>query len=602
MKEEYSHHITVPCCPFTEIVDSCGTLCSICGQCNDCNQCNQCLECNNYIIPENNNNSFIQNKTQIKEINEQSQSKMAQNNLKNYKLQLFNKDKEIKNYAKQLEQQNKKLEALDNSLKIKDRQISDLQNTIKELNLNLENQKKEIDDNNELIDKYKYQIETHIHTSEQNQNIYDNNYNSMNNKLEENKSKINELEKLNNKLNTDINQLQKEIYSKNEIIENNNLLNTKLSNENKNLPLINKKLIEYENKIKLLNDDNINLKKYNLDLINENNKLNQKLNQLLKDNNQKENNSNIEIYNVNSKLNKLAADFQVTSDELQKIKLEKDMLIQEREKFCNFVNNKLNDLNKFIIDAFNAVDTNKFYEQLNNNKYMSKIKYSPNVNDIQFELIENSISEMKKNILKNISNIRERNDKYINSFNNISRDRDILESHNSEMLNELNIYKQNQNEIENKNKEIALNYENLKDSYTKLYNDYHVFTNSNAKYVNDMQSFFIELIEIIKNTLGEKIIDSNEKPLKEILNIYISRLINEYKLLIKKIEENEKKDEITYQKIMELGSLLEESQKVVKQYEEENRRLKQEIERLNYRYNLLKASIDTVEYKIKNES
>ena len=40
------------------------------------------------------------------------------------------------------------------------------------------------------------------------------------------------------------------------------------------------------------------------------------------------------------------------------------MLIQEREKFCNFVNNKLNDLNKFIIDAFNAMDTNKFYEQL----------------------------------------------------------------------------------------------------------------------------------------------------------------------------------------------------------------------------------------------
>jgi predicted RNase H-like nuclease (RuvC/YqgF family) len=35
--------------------------------------------------------------------------------------------------------------------------------------------------------------------------------------------------------------------------------------------------------------------------------------------------------------------------------------------------------------------------------------------------------------------------------------------------------------------------------------------------------------------------------------------------------------------------------------EEENQELKQEIERLNYRYNLLKASIDTVEYKIQNE-
>ena len=34
----------------------------------------------------------------------------------------------------------------------------------------------------------------------------------------------------------------------------------------------------------------------------------------------------------------------------------------------------------------------------------------------------------------------------------------------------------------------------------------------------------------------------------------------------------------------------------------ENRQLKQEIEIIKYRYNLLKASIDTVEYKIKTES
>ena len=51
-----------------------------------------------------------------------------------------------------------------------------------------------------------------------------------------------------------------------------------------------------------------------------------------------------------------------------------------------------------------------------------------------------------------------------------------------------------------------------------------------------------------------------------------------------------------------MGNLLEDSQKIGKDYEAENRRLKQEIERLNYRYNLLKASIETVEYKIKTES
>ena len=170
------------------------------------------------------------------------------------------------------------------------------------------------------------------------------------------------------------------------------------------------------------------------------------------------------------------------------------------------------------------------------------------------------------------------------------------------MINELNIYRQNQNEMENKNKEIALNYEKLRDSYTKLYNDYNVFTNSNTKYVKDMQGYLLELIETIKKVLGDKFICNEEKPLNEVLKDCINKLINEYKLMITKFEGNQKKDDITFRKIMELGNLVEESQKIVKEYEEENRRLKQEIERLNYRYNLLKASIETVENKIQNES
>ena len=102
--------------------------------------------------------------------------------------------------------------------------------------------------------------------------------------------------------------------------------------------------------------------------------------------------------------------------------------------------------------------------------------------------------------------------------------------------------------------------------------------------------------------MGDKNIFNKEKALNEILKDCIDKLVAEYKLMIKKIEENEKKDEITYKKVIELGNLLEESQRIGKDFEAENRRLKQEIERLKYRYNLLKASIDTVEYKIKTES
>ena len=591
--------VPLPCCSCTEIIDSYPLFCNLCGHCLECSQCPECYKHN-----KNRKETYFQNNStpNMDQFQDKEKEKTSQNNLNNYKLQLFNKDKTIMKYTKQIEEQNKKLDVLDNSLKIKDKQISQLENTIKELNLNIENQKKEIYNNNEIIDKYKFEIENQIQTSEQNQTIYDNNFNDMNNKLEENKSKINELEQINSKLNTDINQLQKEIYSKNEIIENNNLLNTKLSNENKNLSIVNKKIIEYENNIKTLQEENINLKKYNLDLINENKNINKKLNQLLKEINQKENKFDIELYNINSKLNKVAQDFQITSDDLEKCRLEKESLIQEQETFSKFVNNKLNDINEFIIHAFNTMDINKLSEELNNKRYMPNKNYGSISNDIKFELVENSISEMKKNILKFIINIREKNDKYINEFNNITRDKDILESHNCEIENELNVYKQNQNEIENKNKEITLNYEKLRDSYKKLYNDYNVFTNSNTKYANEMQNFLLELIEKIKNVLGEENIICEEKAVDELLKDCITKLINEYKIMIKKVEQNGQKDEITYKKIIELGNLLEESQKIVKEYEIENRRLKQEIERLNYRYNLLKASIDTIEYKIKMES
>ena len=186
-------------------------ICNICGEYMDCNKC---MVCNEYLQTSN-----------------------CSNALNNYKLQLYNKDKLIMNYTKQINEQNKKLELMENSLKLKDNQLSNLEKTIKDLSTKMENLRNENAQNNELIEKYKYQIETQIQQSEHNQTIYDNNFSTMSNRLEENKTKINELEEINNRLNGDINLLQKEIYSKNEIIENKIMINKKLSNENKNISL-----------------------------------------------------------------------------------------------------------------------------------------------------------------------------------------------------------------------------------------------------------------------------------------------------------------------------------------------------------------------------
>ena len=552
------------------------TICNICGENIECNKCMLC--------------------------NELLQSSNFSNALNNYKLQLYNKDKTIMNYTKQISEQNKKFEMMEKALKIKDNQITNLEKALKDLSVKIENLKNENNINNELIEKYKNQIETQIQQSEHNQTIYDNNFSTMSNRLQENKTKINELEEINNRLNGDIKVLQKEIFSKNEIIENKNILNKKLTNENKTLSLLNKKIHDYEKNIKILQEEKLSLKKYNTELISENKNLNEKLNHVTQEFNQKENNHNVEVYNINSKLTEIQKELQNSSNEIEKSKKDKEALIQAQEKYNNFVNEKLNEMNEFIIKAFNNSDINELSQELKAINAINENKYEPSKEDIKYELVENAIFEIKKNIIKFILNTIEKNDQYINEYNLISRDKDILKTHNNEIISELNEYKQNQNEIENKNKEIAFNYEKLKDSYTKLYNDYNVFTNTNAKYVEDIQQFFLELIQQIDKILGiRNNIESYETPLDNILKKKIYLLIKEFEIINLKIKENDKKDEITYQKILEMEKLLDESHNVGKMFEEENRELKQEIDRLNYRYNLLKASIDTVENQIKIE-
>ena len=550
-------------------------ICNICGEYMDCNKC---LVCNEYLQTSN-----------------------CSNALNNYKLQIYNKDKIIMNYTKQINEQNKKFEMMENSLKLKDNQLSNLEKTLNDITTKMEKLKNENAQNNELIEKYKYQIETQIQQSEHNQTIYDNNFSTMSNRLEENKNKINELEEINSRLNGDINLLQKELFSKNEIIENKNILNKKLSNENKNISFMTKKINELEKNIKILHDENLNLKKYNIELITENKKLNDKLNQVMTDINQKENNYSVEVYNINSKFNEVEKNLKNTMDELDKNKIDKNALIQGQEKYYNFVNEKLNEINEYIIKTFNNCDANQLTQELKRINALNENKFAQtNEEDIKYEIVENAILEIKKNFIKFILNTIEKNERVINDFNLLMKDKGMLQNQNNEIIQDLNEYKQNQNILENKNKEIVFNYEKLKESYTKLYDDYNNFTNSNVKYVDDVHQIFLDLIQQINKFFGiNNNMESNDTPLEDILKKKINLLIKEYEVMKLKIKENEKKDEITYQKILELEKLLDESHNVGKMLEGENQELKQEIERLNYRYNLLKVSIDTVENQIK---
>ena len=468
-------------------------ICNICGEYMDCNKC---LVCNEYLQTSN-----------------------CSNALNNYKLQIYNKDKIIMNYTKQINEQNKKFEMMENSLKLKDNQLSNLEKTLNDITTKMEKLKNENAQNNELIEKYKYQIETQIQQSEHNQTIYDNNFSTMSNRLEENKNKINELEEINSRLNGDINLLQKELFSKNEIIENKNILNKKLSNENKNISFMTKKINELEKNIKILHDENLNLKKYNIELITENKKLNDKLNQVMTDINQKENNYSVEVYNINSKFNEVEKNLKNTMDELDKNKIDKNALIQGQEKYYNFVNEKLNEINEYIIKTFNNCDANQLTQELKRINALNENKFAQaNEEDIKYEIVENAVIEIKKNFIKFILNTIEKNERVINDFNLLMKDKGMLQNQNNEIIQDLNEYKQNQNILENKNKEIIFNYEKLKESYTKLYDDYNNFTNSNVKYVDDVHQIFLDLIQQINKFFGiNNNMESNDTPLEDIL-------------------------------------------------------------------------------------
>ena len=606
---------------------------------NDGNQIITCccpLNVNPCLCQHEIYNNNITNKNPINNLNNNLNIHKEQNNLL---LQLFEKDKSIMEHLKTIEEQNKKIESLSQNLSTKNIQLTKLDNTINELKKIINDLKKENNLINEEMNKYKIKIESDVYNNMQNQNLYNTKLNELNIKNIETSSKINELVSINQQLKNDnnnlqnqiltkknfedqkmkqeINNLQQKIISQNEIIEKNNIVINNLKKENNIIGALNSNIINLEKNLKVIKDQNNLLEKNNAELIEENNKLNNKISQLMNDMNVQENSFNAQLYNVSSKLSDVDKEFQETAGNLQKYKNDKKILVEEQEKYSNFINKKISEINDFLIRAQNETNLNNL--QISGN--FEKFAISSGNYDIKYEIIENIINDVKKNILKFMYNINEKNNKYKIDYNILSKDKEIVDQKNTEIMQELNRYKQIKNDIENKNHEISYNckeltdnYEKLKSLYTQLYNDFAGFTEINSKYVNDTQSFYINLINIIKNTINDcNIINNLQGPLNKVLQESVLILVDNYKKLKNKNHElfqmclhNKsnviKKDEATYEKVLEMTSLLEESKKIVEEYEVENQKLKQEIEKINYRYNLLKASIDTVEAQIPNSN
>ena len=553
----------------------------------------------------------------------------------NYLLKLFEKDKIIMNHLKTIEEQTKKIENLSHDLSTKDTQLTKLDTTINELKKIIDNLKKENNFINEEVKKYKIKIENDICQNQESQNIYTSKLNELNNKNLETNLKMNELISINQQLKDDnnilqnqilskknfedqnmkqeINNLQNKINSQNEIIENKNIIIDKLKKENNVIGSLNNNIANLEKNLVVIKDKNIILEKNNEKLKEENNKLNNKVTKLMNDMNVQENSFNAQLYNVSSKLSDVDKEWQETTGNLKKYKNDKKNLIEEQEKYYNFIIKKMTEINDFLIQAQNEKNLNDL--KISDN--FEKFKISPGNYDIKYETIENLVSDIKKNILKFIYNITEKNNKYKIDYNILSKDKEIVDQKYSQIMQELKKYKQIKFDIENKNneisnncKELTDNYEKLKSLYTKLYNDFTGFTETNTKYVNDTQGFYINLINKIKSTIKDcNAINNLQGPINKILQESVLILVDSYEKLknknnelFKKCQFNNsnfiQKDDTAYEKIMEMSILLEESKKIIQEYEMENKKLKQEIEKINYRYNLLKTSIDEVEAQI----
>ena len=558
------------------------------------------------------NNTLIEKNEYYKYENEEIQKELS--NYKNKYILIMKEQKKTKNlledmslkynsnisFQGELEKQKIKI----NNLIIENENLRKRINENKEINLNenlsslqnnisiKEKENYEIKEiiENKIIDNEKYYMEinklkdeiSHLNNQifqEKDENInlsnkfysLKNNYNSLKeekekieiikNKIKEenllNIKKIINLEKSNEKLIKDINEKTEKIneYKKNY---------DEQMKENERKHLINEKNFKeqnekYQKEIEILNLDINNFKL----------KLEQK------------NNENINLISLNKEINEKIIDIEKKkkseNEECEKLKLEKDELIQNYRTKINKLNedfissqeksNKIiRELNNKIKNLNEEKDSLilQFKEILLENESLS-LEYQKNLNKLRgITFLSVEIEKQKDNIFikkgitepKNISDFLE---KCIDEIINLKKENYILNNNINDLDLKINLYKEQIIDFENENcnlKKIIENYCNEFDNKNKIFNQIqtkNIEIENHLKIENKNKKILLSVLQKILNLFPNSNIinllnsvisgDSNEKSIDENKNIY-QLIINEIKMFEKYIIELKERDKI----------------------------------------------------------
>ena len=557
---------------------------------------------NNEFNSNEYNNTFNTNNNNPNQT--QSNFSNNSNGQNNLKIQLIKKDKIIMSNNKQLNEQRNKIDSLHRVLEMKDKEIKHLQESMNEIQEFGNNYKSEKNNYLEKINSYKTELdklneEKYIEQTNLNEQI-----NDLTRQLNSKESKIKQNEKIIENLNRELNERQSEILEQNEIIENLQLINRKNEDEKNEASVLNSKLIESEERIKNYKCK-VNELENNIQVFQKNNEeLESRLNNLIRDSSSKESSLKNELMNLKSRNSILEQSTKNQNDDFEKTKNKCEFLQKEIEKFTSYVTNKLNDFNDFI-DSIKFSSGEGYRLQNNFDKVY-------NQNDIKYEIIDDALIKLKKNIVNVFTEQKNKNDNCNLEYNKLIQQKQLSENIINNLQNEKEVLNYKYEEITKKNGNVIKNYESLSQSYEKLkqiymklYNDYQIFTDKNIKLMNDTRIYQEKLNSYFQELHFENKQD-DYSPINEVLLQNIILFINKYKsneeILNKLEKENldlknkyDSQKNITISKIKELTNLIEESKKIIKVYEIENINLKKEIEKLNYQYKMLECQ------QIKNE-
>ena len=395
---------------------------------------------NNEFNSNEYNNTFNTNNNNPNQT--QSNFSNNSNGQNNLKIQLIKKDKIIMSNNKQLNEQRNKIDSLHRVLEMKDKEIKHLHESMNEIQEFGNNYKSEKNNYLEKINSYKTELdklneEKYIEQTNLNEQI-----NDLTRQLNSKESKIKQNEKIIENLNRELNERQSEILEQNEIIENLQLINRKNEDEKNEASVLNSKLIESEERIKNYKCK-VNELENNIQVFQKNNEeLESRLNNLIRDSSSKESSLKNELMNLKSRNSLLEQSTKNQNDDFEKTKNKCEFLQKEIEKFTSYVTNKLNDFNDFI-DSIKFSSGEGYRLQNNFDKVY-------NQNDIKYEIIDDALMKLKKNIVNVFTEQKNKNDNCNLEYNKLIQQKQLSENIINNLQNEKEVLNYKYEEITKK--------------------------------------------------------------------------------------------------------------------------------------------------------